>query len=255
MEDVGVVLKEIRKNKRKAYFVSAAIKVLEREGLDGFSARKVADETGYNVASIYTYFKNLDHLENLASIKFTNNYVNELTKTTKKLRNPLSVYLNMWIVFSKHAFEHPHYFYNVFFEPVSQAGDLNLFKEYYTMFPDEKPEGSIMLRMIEMGKTLEREAYVMNLCVKDGAISEEHACFVQEIHMFYFKSVLSDIVKDHLYKASVDLFQKLMVNFVYVLYHYVDEKYTETLEKFLDFYSVERGSYENFFEQKEIINI
>lgn len=249
----GQQLKELRKNLKKANFVTSAIKVLKKDGLKNFSARKVADETGYNVALIYNYFKNLDHLKTLASIHFTSDYVNELTETSKKLTDPLMIYLNMWILFSKHALFFPCYYYNVFFEVVSQTGELNLFEEYYNLFKEEKPGGSEIDRMIEIAKTVDREAYVMNMCVEKKIISEKSSIYIQDIHIGYFKTILNDIANNGLYKASVEIFQKHMLYFIYVMYHYVDKKYTGLLDAMIKFYSEERTGYENFFE-KEIFS-
>ncbi len=222
--------------------------MLKEEGFEGFSARKVAGETGYNVASIYTYFKNLNHLENLASIYFTTAYVNELTESTKKLSDPLDIYLNMWILFAKYSFKMPDYFYNVFFDKVSQEGDMNLFQEYYAIFPEEKPKGSIIIHMIEMAKTKDREAYVMNMSVEAGILDEEYARFIQDTHMGYFKNTLSDITRECIYTASVEKYQEHMLNLIYILYHYVEKKYKKRLDKIIEFYKIERDTYENFYD-------
>jgi len=49
---------EKRKNTIDA-FVSAAMKLIEENGVDGVSTRKIADVTGYSYATLYNYFPNI----------------------------------------------------------------------------------------------------------------------------------------------------------------------------------------------------
>ncbi len=241
-------MKEKRKLKRKSYFVNSAINILKDQGFEGFSARKVADETGYNVGSIYTYFKNLDHLENVASIYFTTDYVAELSASSEKITDCLMLYIDTWILFSKYSMLMPHYFYNVFFSPVTQTEDLNLFEEYYEIFEDEKPHGYKIDGMFLLGSTYAREKFLVNMCVENGVISSKHIDYVSTVHLAYFKSILTDIVKSKLYEPSVEVFQKFIVNFIFVLYHYVDERYVPFLDDIILFYSGELDDYSNYFD-------
>ena len=43
-------------------FIRAAQTILESEGLEGISARKVAEKAGWSYATIYNYFKDINHL-------------------------------------------------------------------------------------------------------------------------------------------------------------------------------------------------
>ncbi|MDX5609295.1 TetR/AcrR family transcriptional regulator, partial [Clostridioides difficile] len=44
------------------YFIEAAQNIMENEGIENITLRKVADMAGYNSSTLYKYFKNLDHL-------------------------------------------------------------------------------------------------------------------------------------------------------------------------------------------------
>ncbi len=245
-------MKEKRKIKRKSYFVDFGIEILKKEGLSGFTARKVADASGYNVASIYTYFKNLDHLENLASIYFINDYIEELTKSSEYFTDALEVYMNMWILFTKHAFQNPDYFYNVFFATVSQYSDVNLWQEYYDMYPERKPKGETVSGMLEIAKTRDREDYIMDMCVRDNIIDKKYIDYIKSVHLGYFKFVLTDIVKNKLYKPNPKLFQKHMIDFIYVFYYYVDDMHKKMLDEMIKFYNIDRDFYANFFDDCKI---
>ncbi|MDP4092633.1 MAG: TetR/AcrR family transcriptional regulator, partial [Bacillota bacterium] len=54
--------KELQKSRMKKYFIDAAKEILVNEGVSNVSVRKVGEVTGYSYATIYNYFKNLDHL-------------------------------------------------------------------------------------------------------------------------------------------------------------------------------------------------
>lgn len=51
-----------RRNIRKSYFVNAARRIIETEGMEGISARKVSQMAGYDASTLYNYFESLDHI-------------------------------------------------------------------------------------------------------------------------------------------------------------------------------------------------
>ena len=54
--------KQIQKARIIHYFIEAAVKIIDEEGIEGVSIRKVADIAGYNSATLYNYFDDLPHL-------------------------------------------------------------------------------------------------------------------------------------------------------------------------------------------------
>lgn len=44
------------------YFIEATAAIIEEEGYDHITIRKIADKAGYNSATIYNYFSELSHL-------------------------------------------------------------------------------------------------------------------------------------------------------------------------------------------------
>ncbi len=245
-------MREQTKLKRRKIFVNAAVDILKKEGLAGFSARKIAKETGYNVASMYNYFENLDHLENIASIYFTTDYLKEFTKSTKNIEDNLIIYLNLWILFTKHAMLNPNYFYNVFFSALSQTGKVNLFEEYYVLFPSKRPKSKILEELFKLPRTVQRENYLMDMCVEAGSITPKAAGHVKAVHLGYFKIILTEIVKNKLYQPSVKLFQQHFVDYIYTLYYYADDRYNRLFDEIIKFYSEDRDSYENFFDYHKV---
>ncbi len=54
--------KEIREERIKGYFITAAMEIIRAEGLQAASARTIAERAGYSYATIYNYFKDIRDL-------------------------------------------------------------------------------------------------------------------------------------------------------------------------------------------------
>lgn len=54
--------KAIQRRRMMGYFINAAKEIIEEEGINALSVRKVGDRAGYSYATIYNYFKDLNTL-------------------------------------------------------------------------------------------------------------------------------------------------------------------------------------------------
>ena len=70
----------IRQKRNMVYFVEAAEKILKEEGIPGVSIRRIAAEAGYNSATLYNYFQDLDELILFGSVCFLRDYLLRLTR-------------------------------------------------------------------------------------------------------------------------------------------------------------------------------
>ena len=62
--------KLIQRRRIMKYYIEATYKIMEEEGIDMVTIRKISDIAGYNSATLYNYFENLDHLIAFASLKY-----------------------------------------------------------------------------------------------------------------------------------------------------------------------------------------
>ena len=69
--------KMIQKSRMVKYFVDATVDIIEKDGYKSVTIRKVADTAGYNSATIYNYFDNLEHLLFFASMHYTSTLIFE----------------------------------------------------------------------------------------------------------------------------------------------------------------------------------
>lgn len=64
----------------RKYFVEAAIEIIEEEGTKAVTIRKVADQAGYNGATICNYFSEFSRLLFFASMRLMKEYTEEVTR-------------------------------------------------------------------------------------------------------------------------------------------------------------------------------
>lgn len=81
--------REFQRKRTMTFFIDAAREIIEDEGIKGITIRKVADKAGFNSATLYNYFENLDHLVFLAAMRYIKDYVHALPKYIKEARNSL----------------------------------------------------------------------------------------------------------------------------------------------------------------------
>lgn len=167
----GVLSK--KKKRIMIYFIEATEKLIEEEGIDGLSIRKIATEAGYNSATLYNYFEDLEHLILYASVRYLRDYIAELQKPLTRGMNALESYRVIYEIFSERVFHSPEIFYNMFFGHYS--GKLNLvLQQYYQLFPDELVghKGST-LNMLSQGNIFERDRAYMDSLVAEGFVKPE----------------------------------------------------------------------------------
>ena len=100
--------KLLQKRRTVRYFIDAVKQIQEEEGLDAVNIRKVADIAGYNSATIYNYFDNLEHLIFFASMEYFREYIEELPLRLKDKTDSLERYRIIWDCFLMHAFRYPN---------------------------------------------------------------------------------------------------------------------------------------------------
>lgn len=189
-----MVKKTLQQKRMMGYFIDAADKIIENEGLENVTIRKVADIAGYNSATLYNYFNNLDHLIIFASMKYLREYVEDIPEYIKRATNSLERYFLIWECFCKHSFIKPKIYNLVFFSEFSNTLNDTI-SEYYSIFPDELADLSLNLNSMLLGNTLyNRTLSLLENCVKDGFISAENVHEINEMSIFIYQGMLNNIL-------------------------------------------------------------
>ena len=130
--------KDEEKRKNAIAFVEATQALIDSEGLEKISIRKIAEKAGFHNSTIYLYFKDANQLILLASLKHFNAYSRKLSEYGTMIASPTDKFLAVWQAFGETVFYKPHIFRNFFFGKYSD-NLTPIINQYYRLFPEEKP--------------------------------------------------------------------------------------------------------------------
>ncbi len=180
-----------QRNQILACFINAASEIMQSEGMDALTLRRVAQKAGYNSATLYNYFKDLDHLTVYASMKYFEDYNRNLSRYLSDEQDDFQRFLFMWRFFCASAFRHPYAYYNLFYGKYSnELGEIIL--DYYKVFPDELGDlDESVLEMLHCGSLTERNWQMLRPVLAGSSFSMEEQERINEIILYCFKELLN----------------------------------------------------------------
>ena len=184
-----------QRNQIFACFINAASELMENEGMESLTLRRVAKRAGYNSATLYNYFKDLDHLTVYASMKYFEDYNRNLARYLADEQDAFQRFLFMWRFFCASAFRHPHAYYNLFYGKYS--GELTeIIHAYYEVFPEELGElDDSVLEMLTCGSLVERNWQMLQPVLEGASLSLEERESMTEIILYCFKELLTQKIQ------------------------------------------------------------
>lgn len=188
--------RQIQRKRMMLYFIEAADQIIEEEGITEITARKVADKAGYNSATLYNYFENLEHLVFFAAMKNIRDYTAALPESIAKSDNAIDIFLNIWECFCLFSYKKPDIYYAIFFANLDDNLQIYI-NQYYELFPEDLfvlPENmsTIFLKqdIYERGRT------TIERCVGEGLINREDAEDLNEIGNIIYQGMLLKLIKN-----------------------------------------------------------
>jgi AcrR family transcriptional regulator len=186
--------KALQKRRMMSYFIEAATQIIDEEGLDGLTIRKVADIAGYNSATLYNYFENLDHLVFFALLKHFKIYVIHLSDFIKDSQNALEKYFLIWEFFCYHSFQDPRVYHTLFFKQFNQPLK-DMMQEYYSLFPEELEDLGKELEPMLLNQSLDqRNLALLKNCVDEGLLQQADLEELNEMTLLIYQSMLQRIL-------------------------------------------------------------
>jgi len=121
--------KMLQKKRIMQYFIDSAEYIIDKEGIDNITIRKVASLAGYNSATLYNYFENLDHLIFVVGLNHLENYHNALPNYIKDCENSLEFYMEVcrYCFLSRKIKKKKKKFCTRILRPVSGKGYVSIF--------------------------------------------------------------------------------------------------------------------------------
>lgn len=188
--------KKIQMSRMWKYFVDATAEIIEEEGVEQVTIRKVADRAGYNSATIYNYFSEVSHLIFFASMKFLKTYTDDVTVYMEAGKNPLEKYILSWECFCKHSYKQPQIFHAVF---IMDLGDYpeKLIQDYYEIYPADLINIPDELKPILFERNMtKRGRSILEIASKDGFIKEESIDAINEMTILIWQGMLTNVLNN-----------------------------------------------------------
>ena len=201
----------IKKRRVMMYFIEATQELILNEGIENLSIKKIADTAGYNTATIYNYFEDLEELILYSSIDYLKIYLKDLKSEINSNMKAIEMYETIYKVFVHHSFEKPEIFHTLFFGKYSYKLE-KIIKKYYEIFPDDiTGQTDITKSVLVEGNIHNRDLPVIKQMIKEGSILEEEAPYIMEaivrIHQSYLENILQQREKISLEEHEIRFFK------------------------------------------------
>jgi len=190
--------KELQKRQNTALFINRTQEILDQsEGLAQLSIRKIADKTGFHNSTIYLYFKDLDELLMLASMKYFRTYSEALENLSQKNSSPVDLFTSIWELFCDTIFEKPDIFNNFFFGKRSDNLQA-IIKKYYEIFPEELKSFTSEIESMYFGNnfTDRGRKVLLPMINEDNSVTIENIDMINDIINSFCKYKLEQKCKN-----------------------------------------------------------
>ena len=193
--------KEIQRKRIMSYFINAADEIIYEKGIEGVTLRKVAKKAGYNSATIYNYFENLDHLIFYAAMRHIKDYSSALSIYLSDAKNSMDRFLKIWECFCDYAYDKPE-IYNAIFFPNLDKNINHYIKEYYEFFPEDLfKHDEIVSTMLLKSDLTDRAMTIVTNCIDEGYILFSEAKKLNDMTLLIFEGTLKRVLTN---KISYD---------------------------------------------------
>ncbi|MCB2300453.1 TetR/AcrR family transcriptional regulator [Clostridium tagluense] len=187
--------KEIQKRRMMGYFLEATKTIIETDGISAVTIRKVASMAGFNSATVYNYFENLNHLIFFASLRYLKDYAEALPKYTMNSKNSFENYVNVWKCFSYYSYLRPEIYNLIFFTSFSHTTVNSSIKTYYSIFPEEiGEETKKFLPMLFEDNINIRDYTVLKAAAAEGFFKDEDLNEINEMNVLIYEGMLSRLL-------------------------------------------------------------
>ncbi len=177
--------------KRAIYsFVNAAERIMQEEGLDKVTIRKISDLAGYSSATIYSYFDNIDHLVLFSSMRFLDEFIKSIPDYISEAKSSLDLLRSTWSCFCKYSFEKADVYNTIFFSKPDK-NSKNYMQDYYCVYPlEDQGYPDTIKKMLRESDIYKRNYILINKCAEEGFISDKNLDEINEMTIFIYESIL-----------------------------------------------------------------
>lgn len=191
---MGAGRREIQKERMWRYFVDATVEMIEKEGIENVTIRKVADKAGFTSSTVYNYFQELSHLIFFASMRFTKDYIEDLPKYMDQGTNTIEKWLYSWECFCKHSFKQPEIYSVIFINNLGTVPE-DLLEHYYETYQNDLVGLPEPIQNIILEHTFsKRSALYVQQAVNEGLMKQKDVAFISDTTMLIWKGMLTTVM-------------------------------------------------------------
>ena len=200
----------------KRKYIEATYELLARDGLNGVSIRKVADEVGCSSTALYRHFSDIDKLIAVASIRFLRSYIDNARFLSQVELNPLELNLQLWECLAYYSFRNADVFENMFFGDMSGELYPRAAAEYFAQYPEDI-DGlkDFMLDMVQNTTLTERDSILLNRAAEMGMLSPESAEYLCKVDSYLYRGMLASLRVENLddrgFREATKEFMQLII--------------------------------------------
>ncbi len=215
--------RDLKKKKIMKTFINAVSKIINEEGIERVTIRKVAKIAGYNSATIYNYFDNYNQLVFFAATHFLSDYVQALPKYIKKSKDTLEQFLLIWECFCKYSFEKPQIYYAIFADDIGDRSE-DLIKKYYQLFPEElgDPPQELIPMLLET-RLSKRCSIHIQPCIESGYFTASKAYEIDETIRLIYHGMLSLLINKRVEYTNEEAVNKIMKHIRRIVYNNIEK--------------------------------
>lgn len=198
-------------------FIEAATEMIESEGIESLSIRKLAKKLDCSTGNIYYYFKNLDEVMAYACMGYYASYLADMSILYAEQGYTLKAYEESWKIYIDHVFAFPEIFMKLIYGPYSRRLS-EISSEYYALFPEKRKKlnSPIAKNLMEDGLRTSDDHLVLGSCVKAGTITRENADILGYMLRTMTRGALCDI-QDKTDDAYTENVKKQLLESVHIL--------------------------------------
>lgn len=174
-------------------FVECARKIIEEEGIESVTIKKLGECTDLNPATIYNYFDNVEHLLYFAKLDVFDGFNEDLANWVKEGDGPLLVYKKVWRALAKHSFENAKEYREVLFSPLAKKHPDYLY-QYRKVFPVKNNGFPAYLEKVLLGKTIEEKlSMLIEVAKYVGYFDEKSAKKTNDMTLYIYEGLLDRV--------------------------------------------------------------
>lgn len=197
--------KYIQKKRKMKYFIDATIELLESDINKPITIRNIAGIAGFNSATLYNYFDNLDHLLYYSNLRHIFSFLNELKQKDLSNENIKVKIKTSWTNLSKLCYFKSEIIYNLIFS--NYAKDFERILNNYVQIYEEDYDKDI----IEDVKNIFKDSFLnivfepIDLFSIEKNLSENEQKEIKDLILTYLQGALARQENDN-YKMEYDSF-------------------------------------------------